>query len=153
MNPEEMQADAAERMNTFLGSAMSNMVISMLEARAEGKAWEAAAPDPNFGLQRTLFAAIAEAAGVDQQSMMEQLRGGKSLLEIIEAGGTDVGVIVDQVVNAETERVDQAVADDSMTQAEADQWLAGLAERVRGMLEGTFQFGGRGDPGAGMEQP
>jgi hypothetical protein len=153
VNPDEMQADVADRMNRFLGAAVSNMVVSMLEARAEGKTWEVAAPDPNFGLQRTLFSAIADAAGIDQQSMMEQLRDGKSLLEIIEASGTDVDMIIGQVVNAETERVGQAVADGSMTQADADEWLAGLEQRARDMLEGTFQFGGRGAPGAGTDQP
>lgn len=153
VNPDEMQADVADRMNRFLGVAVSNTVISMLEARAEGKTWEVAAPDPNFGLQRTLFSAIVDAAGIDQQSMMEQLRDGKSLLEIIEASGTDVDMIVGQVVNAETERVGQAVTDGSMTQADADEWLAGLEDRVKEMLEGTFQFGGRGAPGAGTDQP
>jgi hypothetical protein len=129
------------------------MVVSMLEARAEGKTWGAAAPDPNFALQRTLFAAIVEAAGIDQQSMVEQLREGHSLQEIIEASGTDLDLIVGQAVSAETERVGQAVTDGSMTQAEADEWLAGLADRVSEMLEGTFQLGGRGAPGAGAEQP
>jgi hypothetical protein len=153
VNSDEMQGDAAERMNRFLGAAVSNIVISMLEARAEGKTWEVAAPDPNFGLQRTLFAAIVEAAGIDQQSMMEQLRGGKSLIEIVEASGTDLDVIVGQVVSAETERIGQAVTDGSMTQAEADEGLAGLRERVKEMLEGTFQFGGRGASGADTGQP
>jgi hypothetical protein len=153
VNPDEMQADVADRMNRFLGAAVGNMVVSMLEARAEGKTWEVAAPDPNFGLQRTLFSDIADAAGIDQQSMMEQLREGKSLLEIIEASGTELDVIVGQVVNAETERIGQAVTDGSITQADADEWLAGLEPRIRDMLEGTFQFGGRGAPGAGTDQP
>lgn len=153
LSPEEQETAMAERMNTFLGGAMSNMVISMLEARAEGETWQVAAPNQDFLLQRTLLAAIAEAAGLEQQEIMAQTREGKSLLEVAEDSGTDLDTILVQVVNAETERIGQAVADGSMTQTEADKWLAGLEERAKEMLEGTFQFGGRGAPGSDAGQP
>jgi hypothetical protein len=151
LSPEEQEAAIAERMNTFLGAAMSNMVISLLEARSEGETWQVAAPDQDFVLQRQIFVALSEAAGVDQQEIVTQAREGKTLLEIADANGINVDEILAQVVEAETERVNQAVADGSMEQADADKWLAGLDARVNEVLGGTLQFGGRGarggDPG------
>jgi len=153
LNPDEQEAALAERANTFLGAAMSNTVISMLEARAEGQTWEVAAPNQDLLLQRTLFAAIAEVLNIDQQEIVAQAREGKSLLELVEASGVDVDTVLAKVVAMETERIGQAVADESMTQDEADTWLAGLEERAKTMLGETFQFGGRGAPGEDAAQP
>ena len=153
LSPEEQQAAMAERMNQFAGTAMTSMLISLLEARAEGEAWEVAAPNQDFILQRQIFAAISEAAGVDQQEITEQAREGKTLLEIAEANGADVDKLVAQVVAAETERVEQAVADGTMEQSDADEWLADLEARVREMLEQPLQFGGPGAKGDDSAQP
>jgi hypothetical protein len=153
LDPEEMQAEMAERLNTVLGAATSNLVISMLEARAEGETWEVATPNQNFVLQRTLFEAITEVVDLERQEIMAQVREGKSLREVVEANGAGANAILDKVVSSETERVDSAVADGSMTRAEADEWLTGLKERVKEMLDGTFEFGGRGASGTGSEQP
>ncbi len=153
-SPEEMEAAMAERMGSFMETAMTRMLVSLLEARAEGETWEAAAPNQGVMLQDVLFGAVVEATGLDQQAIREQTRAGKTLLEIIEASGADVDEIVAQVVAAETERVNQAVADGAMEQAEADQSLDGLEGRVREMLEGEFRFGGgRGVPGGDSGQP
>jgi hypothetical protein len=140
LSSEEQQAALAERMNTFLGSAVSNMVISLLDARAQGETWEIAAPNQDFGLQRALLGAIAEATGLDQQEIMTQTREGQTLLEIATANGADVDDIVAQVVAAETERVNQAVADGSLEQTDADQWLTDLEARVKALLEQPMQF-------------
>jgi len=124
---------------------MTRMVVSLLEARAKGETWGIAAPDRGFDLQRTLIAAVAEATSLDQREIMTQTREGKTLLEIVEANGADADQIVAQVVAAETERVNQAVADGSMAQADADQSLADLEARVKTILEQTLQ---PRDPGA-----
>ena len=153
LSSEEQQAALAERMNTFLGSAMSNTVISLLEARAKGETWEVAAPNQDFGLQRELLGAIAEATGLDQQEIMTQTRDGQTLLEIATANGADVDEIVAQVVAAETERVNQAVADGSLAQADADQRLADLETRVKALLDQPMQFRRPGAPDDTSTQP
>jgi len=48
---------------------------------------------------------------------------------------------------AETERVNQAVADGTLEQAAADEWLADLEARVKEVLEQPLRFGGRGASG------
>ena len=153
LSPEEQQAALAERMNQFAGTAMTGILVSLLEARAEGEAWEVAAPNQDFILQRQIYAAISEAAGVDQQEITAQAREGRTLLEIAEANDVDVDERVAQVVAAETERVEQAVADGTMEQSDADEWLADLEARVREMLEQPLQFGGPGAKGDDSAQP
>jgi hypothetical protein len=144
LSPEEQEAALGERMNRFAGTAMTGMLVSLLEARAEGETWEIAAPNQDLGLQRVLLGAIAEATGLDQQEIRSQAGEDKTLREVAEGNGADIDAIVAQVVAAETERVNQAVADGTLEQAAADEWLADLEVRVREVLEQPLQFGGRG---------
>jgi hypothetical protein len=140
-------------MNTVMGSAMTGMLISLLEARAEGETWEVAAPDPSFILGRQVLGAIGEAAGVDQQEIFAQARDGGTLLEIAQAKGVDVDELIALVIDAETERVNQAVADETMEQADADEWVAGLEAKIKELLQESFEFGGRGARDGSSGQP
>lgn len=153
LSPEEQQAALEERITTMAGTAMTRVLISLLEARAEGETWEIPAPNQDFGLQRALFTAVAEATGLDQQAIRTQTGDGKTLLEIAEANGADMEQLVAQVVAAETERVEQSVADGTLEQADADAWLADLEARVKEILEQPLQFGGPGMRNGGFGQP
>ena len=153
LSPEEQQALMAERMNDAAGTAMTGMLISLLEARAEGETWEVASPNQAFGNVRAVLGAVAEATGLDQQEIMAQARDGKTLAEIIAANGADEDEIITQVVAAETERVNQAVANGTLKQADADELLDGLEARIKDMLEGPLEFGFRGPFGGGSGQP
>jgi hypothetical protein len=135
----DQAAQLTARTNRLAGTASINMVISLLKARAAGETWTATAPNRDFALQRTLLSVIAEATGQDQQAIFTQAQEGKTLSEIIAANGGDVDEIVAQVVAAETERVNQAVADGTMEQTEADQWLADLEARAEGLLDEPHQ--------------
>jgi hypothetical protein len=153
LSPEEQEAAMAERMNAFAGTAMTGMLVSLLEARAAGETWEVAAPNQGFMLQRLFLGAIAEVKGVDQREIIAQIGEDKTLLDVIEANGADVDEIVAQVVASETERVNQAVADGAMEQGDADQWLADLEARAKEILEQPLQFGRRGTQDDASGQP
>ena len=153
LNPEEMEAAMAERMNQLAGTASINMVISLLEARAEGEEWAAATPNQDFALQRTLLTAIAEATGLDQQELVAQAREGTTAAQIVQASGVDLDEIVAQIVTAETERVKQTVSNGTLTQADADDLLADLETRINELLTQPLQFGGRGAFGDSSGQP
>jgi hypothetical protein len=148
LSPEEQQTAIAERMNAF----MTGMVVSMLEARAAGESWEIAAPNQEMVLQSELIATIAEATGLDQQDIRTQTREGQTLRVIAVGNGADLNAVVAQVVATDTERVNQAVSDGSLEQADADQWFAGLEARVKEMLEGTLQVRDLYDPSIGSTQ-
>jgi hypothetical protein len=150
---EEQEGATAEGTGQFAGMAMTGMLVSLLEARAEGETWEIAAPNQDMMmLQNTLFVALAEATGLDQEALRTQAGDGKTLLEVIEANGASADEVLAQVIAAETERVNQAVADGSLAQAEADEWLGSLETRVTEMLEQPLQFG-RGVPGGNAPEP
>jgi hypothetical protein len=144
---QPQEAAVEERTNALAGTAMTGMVVSLLEARAEGEDWQVAQPNQEFELQRTLLAAVAQATGLDEQEVTAQTHEGQSLQAVAEANGVDVEQVLAQVVAAETERINQAVANGELEQAEGDQALADLESRAKTMLGGAFQFGGgRGAP-------
>jgi hypothetical protein len=154
LSPEEREAALAERMNSLIGTAMMDMLISLLEARAEGETFEpVASPNWEMGSSRAIIGAVVEATGMDQQALMAQVRAGKTLAEIAEANGADVDAIVAQVVAAETERINQAVADGELEQADAGERLAGLDVRIKEMLVQPLRFGHPGAPGDAPSQP
>lgn len=143
----------AERMNAQMGTAMSGMLISLLEARAKGETLEMASAAQRIGNMRAVLGVVAEATGLDQREIVSQAREGKTLAEIIEANGADVDEILAQVVATETERVNQAVADGTLGQTDADGLLADLEARIKEMLEQPLEFGNRGVPGDSSGQP
>jgi hypothetical protein len=104
-------------------------------------------------LQRTLFGIISEVTGMEQQDLMAQIGEGQTLTEILEANGADLEEVVAQAVAAETERINQAVAEGTLNQEEADELLTDLEARIRELLEQPFQFGGRGPFGEVGDQP
>jgi hypothetical protein len=76
---------------------------------------------------------------------------GTSLAEVAEAQDVQIDTLVEALVQAEQERIAQAVEDGRITQAEADERLADLEARVteRVSSEDAHLGGGRGHHGAG----
>jgi len=75
---------------------------------------------------------------------MAQVREGETLAEIAEATGADLDEILAQGVAAESERVNQAVSDETLEQRDADDMLVDLEARVKEALEQPLQLDGRG---------
>ena len=96
---------------------------------------------PAAGLQQAMeegvdwFIIAAETLGLDEEALWEKLDGGQSLAEIAQAQGVEPQAVIDAIVAAEKESVAALVADGVLTQAEADEWLAGLDEEVRAFFQ------------------
>ena len=95
--------------------------------------------------------------GVTEAELRESLQGGKTLAEIATDEGKTVDGLVDALVAAATERLDEAVADGRLTKAQRDELVASLEERTSAMVNGerpAFRgkhgFGMGGGPGAGF---
>jgi len=73
----------------------------------------------------------ATALGMTEAELRTALQeDGTSLADVAEAQGVEVDTLVDALVEAQQERIAQAVEDGRLTQAEADERLADLEERV-----------------------
>jgi polyhydroxyalkanoate synthesis regulator phasin len=77
------------------------------------------------------LSAAATALGMTEEELRTALAvDGTSLAEVAGAQNVDVDALVDALVQAQQERIAQAVEDGRITQAEADERLADLEARV-----------------------
>ncbi|MBZ0277320.1 MAG: hypothetical protein K8I60_14340 [Anaerolineae bacterium] len=80
---------------------------------------------------------IADAAGMDAQSVIAELQSGKSAATILGEHGVDVNTFIDNVVNTAAERLNQQVTDGKLTQEVVDRRLAALRERLTNLANQT----------------
>lgn len=142
MTREEADVKLAEFSEMF-GGVMSGDIPLQQDPGHGGVVQQAA---------RGLLKAVEDATGLTTQEIIELARGGQTLGEIVEANGGDVDAVVAAAVIAETEQINQAVADEKMTQERADEILAELetrlAEAMTAPLPAPQQRGDR--PGVDM---
>lgn len=72
--------------------------------------------------------------GLDKETVKAGFEADKSLAEIAAENGVDVDEIVKVMVDAKTERIEQAVADGKLTQEKADEILAELETKIEEKL-------------------
>ncbi len=78
--------------------------------------------------------ALTDLLGIDAEELRTQLRAGATLAEIAAEQGVPVDAVVDELVAEVTERVDNAVANGRIDQAEAEEKLAEAEERITDMV-------------------
>ncbi len=94
--------------------------------------------------------AAATALGLTGEQLRAALQAdGATLATVAEAQGVPVGTLVTALTDAAEERIAQAVADGRLTQEEADERLADLADRITERVEATGPGRGHGGPGGG----
>ncbi|MCO5318993.1 MAG: hypothetical protein M9942_11205 [Microthrixaceae bacterium] len=79
----------------------------------------------------------AAAIGIDEAELREALDGGQSIAEVAEANGVAVDDVIDSMVAAQTERIEEKVAEGRLTQEEADEKLAELETRTTDRVNGV----------------
>lgn len=85
----------------------------------------------HHGGDRIGLETAADALGLTEAELRTALEpDGTSLADVAQDQGVDVGTLVDALVQAQQDRIAQAVEDGRLTQAEADQRLADLEARV-----------------------
>lgn len=97
------------------------------------------------------FDAMAKALNLTPTQLFEQLHSGKTLDEIAQAQGVDLTKIQEEAkaarVQAQKDRIAQAVKDGTMTQEQADWLLQGLEKGYTGKGMRGFDGGHRGGRG------
>jgi hypothetical protein len=115
-----------------------------------------------FGVRGGMLDDVAKALGTTKEKVVEQLRDGKSVADILKAGGKSVADLQAAVKAAMTTRLDKAVKAGDLTQKQADEILADVAEKVAAIASGKgprmtmraerhHRFGGK--PPAGAPRP
>jgi polyhydroxyalkanoate synthesis regulator phasin len=157
-----------------LSGLVENGTITEEQADAVEEALEDARPDRGFGggighhglaLGLGDMSTVAESLGIGEDELRAALADGQTIAEIAEEQGVDVQDVIDDIVAAQRERLDEAVAEGHLTQEEADEFLAGAEERVTAFVNGELpdredlpdlrelpRFGDRG-PGDGEVGP
>jgi hypothetical protein len=165
--------DPAERHGQFLEDTLAPLVedgtITQAQADAVIKAIEDARPEGggrHFFMGRgpfgDVFSAAAEAIGVDVDDLRSALRDGQTIAEIAAEHDVEVGTVVDAMVAAMKADLDEAVANERLTQEQADGILADAEERLTALVNGEgpkfegrprfeHRFGGPGMFGGGEQ--
>jgi hypothetical protein len=90
------------------------------------------------GLWREAIALVAEQTGLEPVVVARELRGGSTLAELITANGGDVDAFVAETAGLVTEKVNAALEEGKLTQAQADRILANLESALTEGLNRSF---------------
>ena len=99
---------------------------------------------PGHGGRGLDLSAAATALGLTEDALRTELQAGKSLATVAQDKGVAVDVVVTALVDAEKARIAQAVTDGRLTQAQADERLADLQQRVTDRVNSTGLGRGHG---------
>ncbi len=96
---------------------------------------------------------IAEILGLEGSETREALRNGSSIAELAEAQGIDSADIVDALIASAEERLDAAVENGRIDDAQAAEMLTHTAERAEDLVNGEIEFRGRRGHQRGLGGP
>ena len=100
-----------------------------------------------FGPLAEGIGAVADVLGIEESALIEALKDGSSLSEVAAANGVDEATLTQELTALATDALDQAVADELITQERADAMLEGLDDRIADGLDRSFDRLGRGGHG------
>jgi hypothetical protein len=86
---------------------------------------------------------VADAIGIDVDDLATALRGGSTIAEVADANGVEAQAVIDALVAAGNERIDDAVADGRVSEEQAQTLRDGLTDRVEALVNGDFSDGRR----------
>ncbi len=86
-----------------------------------------------------LLSAVRDTLGLTNQQIAEELRGGKTLNDVITAHNGDANAIVDAAVTTATQRLDKVRTNGGLTQDQENAMLDGLKAFYQAVLNGAFR--------------
>jgi polyhydroxyalkanoate synthesis regulator phasin len=95
-------------------------------------------PGGRRGDRRPNFGAIVEFLGMEGDEFRQALQEYDTLADLAAANGSSGSELIAFLVGQVGQRLDQAVADGKLSQAEADEKLAGLTDKITGMVSSEF---------------
>ncbi|SEC44511.1 hypothetical protein [Paenibacillus sp. GP183] len=108
------------------------------------------------GYEQNLIKETATILNVDPTAITDQLKQGKTLVQIAQAKGNTEDVLLQKLTDAENQSIAAALASGKITQAQADKMKSGLSARLKKEVENVEKNDGHekgrvgafGDPAA-----
>ena len=109
--------------------------------RGEGRGGQFGGPRGHFraAARHHLGEAVAEATGLTIEEVRAALVDGATIADLLTEHGVDVQGFIDAQVAAIDARLDEAVANERITQERADEMLANATERLTNIVNGVYQ--------------
>ena len=98
------------------------------------------------------IAVAARTIGISESDLQTALQSGQSMAQVASAHGVAAQKVIDAIVSARTQELTAAVQSGRLTQAQADQIVANMTDRVTRRVNGTG-FAGGPPPGFGPNGP
>jgi hypothetical protein len=83
---------------------------------------------------------VAETIGIERSALVDALADGQTIAEVAADSGTDAGAVIDALVAAHDSKLDQLVADGSITAEEAAERAAEAVDRITDLVNGEIEF-------------
>ncbi len=103
-----LNQDQADRLLAGLEEAFTNAMNHPIPA---GRPGSSAQPALAIPLNRVVVQTVSDMTGLEIDDILEQMRGGSSLADLLAAYGVDADAVVDAVVSQVAERAEQQVRD------------------------------------------
>lgn len=150
----EREAAAAERITEVLAPLVEDGTITAEQADAVAATLAAELPGRGGpgGHHRRAGAGVAldvvaEVLGTDEEAIRDAVADGTTVGELTDEAGVERRVLIDALVLAASERLDEAVAAGRLTREQADEVIARLTERLPDLLDAEVPPGGPRGPG------
>jgi hypothetical protein len=139
--------EGAGPLEEILGELVTEGVISQDQADAVAERIREAGPFHGAGHRHGAhLGTVADLLDMEPADLVEALRDGQSIADL---AGNETQSVIDALVAEATERLDQAVVDEKLTQGEADEKLVEISQRITDMVNGERPEDGRGRPDHG----
>jgi hypothetical protein len=96
---------------------------------------------------------VAKALGISTADLKADLAKGQTIAQIAKAKNVDVNTVINTLVTDATKRIDQAVTNKLLTQAEADKLKAEIKTEITNLVNNGFPKGPMGGFGPGRRGP
>ena len=117
---------------------------TVLRLRPGGAGHHRGGPGGHHGRSGRLLEDTATALGINSEQLLERLRDAETVAEIAQAEGRTLPQVKSAVKAAATKRLDAALDADRITQAQYDEMVEHLADRVERLGERPVLRGSRG---------
>lgn len=134
---ERITQERADEILTNLETRLPEILNREFELRGRG---ERIRDRFENGLRGNALSTISEVTGLDLREIRQAVADGATLAQVIENNGGDVAVVTEELIAQATERIDNLVAEEIITQEEADGFVTNLETRIDTFLNRTWEL-------------